>query len=312
MKPELLVIAPVHAPALDALSQHYTIHRLWQAQDRAAFLDSVAPRIRGLITPGAHGFAREHIEPLPKLEIVGVYGRGHAAMDLASARARDIVVANTPDRTVQSTADVAMGLILATMRRICAADRFVRAGLWETETVALGRDLAGKTCGIVGFGHIGAEVAKRAAVFDMSVAYHGLRKKPDVSHPYYGSLEALARETDCLVVTCLLTPETRGIVNAGVLEALGPDGFLVNVARGPIVEEAALIVALQEQKIAGAGLDVYWDEPRVPDALRSLDNVVLTPHIGTTTRDNRDERTAILLTNLRAHFAGEQVPNAVE
>lgn len=305
MKPELLVITPVYRPALDELAKEFVVHKLWEAENRNALRARVAPAIRGVVTTGAHGFTREDIDGLPQLEIVAAFGRGHASMDMNAARERGVIVTNTPDRTVQSTADVAMALMLALMRRVCAGDRFVRAGSWGREDVVLGRDVGEKLCGIVGLGHIGSAVGKRAAAFDMAIAYHGPREKRDVAYRYYASLEELARDADCLVVSCLLTPDTRGLIDARVLDALGPEGFLVNVARGPIVDEQALINALQQKKIAGAALDVYWDEPHVPEALRTLDNVVLTPHIGTMTLDNREERTRILLEALRAHFASE-------
>jgi lactate dehydrogenase-like 2-hydroxyacid dehydrogenase len=198
------------------------------------------------------------------------------------------------------------------MRRICESDRFVRSGQWLTRTMAMGRELGGKTCGIVGLGAIGRQVAKLADAFGMSVRYHGPRRKEGTTFPYHADLEELARLSDCLVVTCPLTPETRGLVDARILDALGPEGFLVNVARGPVVDEQALIAALRDGRIAGAGLDVYWDEPRVPAELLAMENVVLTPHMGSSTREVREERGRKLLANLRAHFAGQTVPNPVK
>jgi hydroxypyruvate reductase 2 len=209
-------------------------------------------------------------------------------------------------------ADLAMGLVVAVMRRICESDRFVRSGQWLTRTMAMGHELGGKACGIVGLGAIGREVAKRAEAFGMSVRYQGPRRKEDAPWPYHADLVELARSSQCLVITCSLTQATRGLINTRILDALGPEGFLVNVARGAVVDELALISALRDGRIAGAGLDVFWDEPRVPDELLPMENVVLMPHMGSSTREVREERGRKLLANLRAHFAGEPVPNPVK
>jgi hydroxypyruvate reductase len=184
----------------------------------------------------------------------------------------------------------------------------VRAGKWVRQGQPMGRQLLGKTCGIIAMGRIGRGVARRAEAFGMSICWYGPRRKDDVPHPYYTDLVEMARRVDCLIVTCPHLPETTGLVSAEVLDALGPEGFLVNVARGPVVDEQALIAALQERRIAGAALDVYWDEPHVPAALFPLDNVVMTPHMGTATLDVRESRGQKVLENLRAHFAGETVP----
>ena len=312
MKPELLVLSPIFRPAIEKLERDYTIHKLWESEDRSALMRRIAPTVRGAITTGLHGFTREHVETLPNLEIIAVFGRGHDSLDMDAARARGIVVTNTRDRTAESAADLAVGLLLASMRRICEADRFVRRGDWEKAGTPLGHDVFDKTCGIVGFGEIGRAVAQRVQPLGMRVAYHGPRRKSDVAYGYYADLEALARASDCLVIACPLTDATRGTVNAPVLSALGAGGFLVNVARGAIVDQRAMIDALQNRTIAGAALDVFWDEPRVPSELLTLDNVVLTPHIGTTTREIREQRTEMLVANLRAHFAGAPVPNRVD
>jgi len=197
------------------------------------------------------------------------------------------------------------------MRRIAEADRFVRAGEWLSGLLPPGSGLSGKTCGIIGLGAIGRGIAKRAEAFGMSVCYHGPRKKQDATYAYYPELVSLAHESDCLVVACPSTPQTRSLVDARILDALGPDGYLINIARGPIVDEQALIAALREKRIAGAALDVFWDEPRVPAELVAMEQVVLAPHIGSTTREIREERGAKLLANLRAHFSGQPVLNPI-
>ncbi len=303
-KPDLLLTRAIYEPAVAALERDYTLHKLWQAADAAQMLRDVGPRIRALVTPGITGFTCAQIEALPKLEIIAMFG-SNTTLDLAPARERGIPVTNTPDSIAGGVADLALGLMIASMRRISEGDRYVRSGTWPTSTPPVGREVRGKVCGIVGLGRIGLAVAQRAAACEMTVRYQGPRRKPDMAYPYHDDVLSLARESDCLVVTCPLTPATRNLIDAKVLDALGADGFLVNVARGPIVDEDALIDALTEKRIAGAGLDVFRDEPRVPDALLALNNVVMTPHVGSTTLEIREERKRKVLENLRAHFAGE-------
>jgi len=309
VKPELLIVTPIYPPTLAELEREYIVHKLWLAHDPAALRAEVSERVRGVVTVGSVGLAPGLIESLPRLEIVGCFGTPHGTVDLAAANARGVVVTNTPDSITEAVADIAIGLLISVMRRICETDRFVRAGKWLAGLPPMGTDMRGKICGIVGLGAIGRSVARRAEAFGMAVCYHGPREKPGLAYPYFAGLEEMARRADCLMVTCWLTPATRGLVNARILDALGPGGFLVNVARGPIVEEAALIGALKSGRIAGAGLDVYWDEPRVPAALLEMENVVLVPHIGSSTREVREARGIKLLANLRAHFAGQPVPD---
>jgi len=308
-KPEIVVMVPIYAPTLAELEREFTVHKLWTASDPDVFMQEVSGRVRGAVTTGLLGFSRSRFDALPKLEIVACFGTPHGTVDLAAARERRVVVTNTPDFITDTVADLAMGLLVTVMRRICESDRFVRAGKWRNAAPGAGREVHGKTCGIVGLGRIGRAIAKRAEAFGMSVCYHGPRQKHDAAFPYYPDLESMAREADCLVVCCPLTPETRNLVDARILDALGPDGFLVNVARGPVVDEAALLAALASRRIAGAALDVFWDEPRVPAELLAMEHVVLVPHIGSSTQEIREERGRKLLANLRAHFAGKSVPN---
>jgi lactate dehydrogenase-like 2-hydroxyacid dehydrogenase len=308
MKPQVLVLVPIYAPTLAELEREFTVHRLWTARDANALVKEVSGNVRAVVTSGSSGIAAELIEALPKLEIIGCFGTPHGTVDLALAKRRGVVVTNTPDSITEDVADLAMGLIVAVMRRIAEADRFVRAGQWLSGLLPPGSGLGGKTCGIIGLGAIGSGIAKRAAAFRMTVRYHGPRRKEGFGYAFDPDLESLARQSDCLVVACPSTPQTRSLVNARILDALGPEGYLVNIARGPIVDEQALITALRERRIAGAGLDVFWDEPRVPAELAAMEQVVLAPHIGSTTREVREERGRKLLANLRAHFAGQPVP----
>lgn len=300
IKPHILVRKPIYAPTMAALERDYVVHKGWEAKDAGG-------EARALVTTTATGFAREDADACPKLEIVACFGAPRANFDMAVCKERGIVVAATPDVIESTVADLAFALLLSVMRRIAEGDRFVRAGKWLAAAAPPGRDLGGKICGIVGLGQIGLGVAKRAEACGMRIAYHGPRRK-EVPYPYYADVVELARVADCLVATCPLTEETRGLVDARVLDALGPEGFLVNVARGPVVDETALLAALAEKRIAGAGLDVYWDEPHVPRALLENEDVVLAPHVGSNTREVRDARGEKLLANLKAHFAGEPVP----
>lgn len=307
MKPEILVTRPFYAPTLAELEREFTVHKLWTAQDPDAFIKEVSGGVRGAVTTGLIGLSRAQMEALPKLEIIASFGNPRGTVDLAGARERGLIVTNTPDYISAIVADLALGLVIAVMRRIAEGDRFVRAGKWPQGPLPPGRDLGGKTCGIVGLGRIGREIAKRVQACGMSVCYHGPHRKHDVSYPYYPDLEAMARESDCLVVICPLTPATRNLVDARIIDALGPEGFFINIARGPVVNQEALIAALKNKRIAGAGLDVFWDEPQVPAELTTMDNVVLSPHMGSATLEIREERGRKLLANLRAHFSGKPV-----
>lgn len=310
MKPEILVLWPIFAPTLAMLEQQYVVHKLWLAPDREAMLKELATRVRGVVTTGLKGCEAATMDALSKLEIIASFGSPRNTLDVAAALSRNIICTRTPDAITESVADLALGLMIDVMRRINAGDRFIRAGRWEKELARPGNEVRGKRCGIVGFGRIGQGVAKRAAAFDMAISYFGPNKK-DSPLPYYNDLAAMAAAVDVLVVCCPLTPQTRDLVNARVIEALGADGFLVNAARGPVVNEAALIDALQGKRLAGAALDVFWDEPRVPAALMAMDNVVMAPHIGTSTMEVRVERGRKVLANLAAHFAGQDVPYAI-
>ena len=303
-KPDLLLTRAIYAPAQAALDAEYAVHRLWTAPDADAFLREVGPRVRALVTPGIAGFTRALLDALPALEIVALFG-SNKTLDLAPARERKIPVTNTPDSISEGVADLACGLMIASMRRIVECDRFVREGHWANGVPPVGREVRGKTCGVIGLGRIGIAVAHRAEACGMQVRYQGPRRKPEVAWPFHEDVLSLARASDCLVVTCPSTPATRNLIDATVLDALGADGFLVNVARGAIVDETALIAALRERRIAGAGLDVFRDEPQVPAALRELDNVVMTPHVGSTTQEIREGRKRMVVENLRAHFAGQ-------
>ncbi|HTD91431.1 MAG TPA: 2-hydroxyacid dehydrogenase [Burkholderiales bacterium] len=311
MKPEIVVLKAFYEPAMAELERDFILHKAFAAADPLAHIKQHCANARAAISTTTTEVNRRHFEALPKLELLACYGPYVTLIDLAAAKEHNVVVTHTPDSTAEPVADLAMGLIVAVMRRICEADRFVRSGQWPSRVFPSGAEVRGKTCGIIGMGRIGHEIAQRATSFGMSICYFGPRRKDGVSFPYYDDLEHMARETDCLVVTCALTPATRNLVDARIIAALGADGFLVNVARGAIVDEPALIEALARKKIAGAALDVFAHEPQVPEALLQMDNVVLAPHMGTSTREVRVGRSDKLLADLRAHFSGTPLRYAV-
>jgi lactate dehydrogenase-like 2-hydroxyacid dehydrogenase len=300
--------APVLQQALDAT---YQVHRLDLAPDPQALLAEVGPAIRAVVTTGAGGVAKAVVEALPGLELIAIRGVGTDKVDLEHARQRGVRVTTTPGVLTEDVADLAWALLLAASRRVCVADRFVRAGLWPTQALPLARRVSGKRAGILGLGSIGQAIARRALGFGMSVAYTGRAPRPGVPYPFIASLVELAEASDVLFVAASGNPGTAGIVNAEVLDALGPDGILVNIARGSIIDEATLVEALRSGRIGAAGLDVFQREPQVPEALLTLDNVVLQPHLGSATAECRLDMGNLVLANLEAHFAGRPLPSAV-
>jgi lactate dehydrogenase-like 2-hydroxyacid dehydrogenase len=312
MNPEILAMIPFYEPTLVELEREFTVHKLWLASDPDLFLKEVSGSVRGAVTTGVLGFSRSQFEALPKLEILSFYGTPHGTVDLAAAKEQGVIVTYTPDSITELVAELAMGLLIAAMRRICESDRFVRAGKWPLGLFPPGSGLMGKTCGIIGLGRIGRGIARRAEAFGMSVCYYGPHQKQDVSYTYYSNLESMAHQSDCLLIACPNTPATHNLVDARILNALGPGGWLVNVARGWVVDKGALIEALRTRQIAGAGLDVFWDEPQVPTEFIGMEHVVIVPHIGSSTLEIREERGRQLLANLRAHFAGKAVLTPLE
>lgn len=305
MKPEILQIAPMMTHVEAALEAAYVVHRYWEAQDKDALLRETGDRIRGVATNGHSGCALEILAALPKLEIIASYGVGYDAIDIPACKARGIRVANTPDVLNDAMAEITLGLMIALCRRIPQADAYTRAGRWLEGNYPLTGELTGAKVGILGLGRIGKEIARRCQVFKMQVVYHGRREQPYEPYPYFADLEEMARAVDWLVVIAPGTPETKGIVSRRVMEALGPNGNLINVARGSLVDEAAMVELLQSGALGGAALDVFEDEPRVPEALFKLDNVVLSPHQGSATHKTRAAMGDLVVRNLAAHFAGD-------
>ncbi len=270
MRPEILLIEPMIAPIEASLDANYRVHRLFEAQDQPAFINAIAPQVRAIVTGGGTGASNETIDGLPQVEIIAINGVGTDAVDLKLCRSRGIRVTTTPGVLTEDVADLALGLTLAVLRRLVVNDRFVRQGLWLKETPPLARKVTGKRIGIFGLGQIGRSIARRAEGFNMIIQYTDVRPIEGVSYQYAASLTELAQMSDILVIAASAGPSTKGIVDRAVLDALGSSGVLINVARGSVVNEAELVAALKEKRIAGAGLDVFAEEPRSNHIRRAL------------------------------------------
>ncbi|WP_210251120.1 2-hydroxyacid dehydrogenase [Bosea sp. F3-2] len=273
-----------------------------------------AEQAEALLTMGSLSTDAALIDAVPKLRLICCYGTGIEGVDRVHAKARGIALANAGEANATGVAEFAMGLLLATARQIPQGDRFVRAGRWQGNSVqrmASVPGLAGRRLGIYGLGAIGSRIAKRAAAFDMEIGYHNRSRRADVPYLYHDSLLGLADWADVLVVSARASAENRHAVDAAVLKALGPRGHLVNISRGIAVDEDALCAALETGTIAGAGLDVYENEPHVSDRLKALDNVVLTPHIAAASESAQSAQQEVMLGNLRAFFAGEPLVSPV-
>lgn len=306
MRPELVLPDTIMPSVEVVLERDYTVHRIAGRADIDAVPEAARSRVRAIAVRASIGVASELIEALPALELIAIYGVGTDRVDLAHAQARGVRVTNTPGVLTEDVADMALALMLATLRRLCVGDRFVRDGRWaKKEVLPLATKFSGKRLGIVGMGRIGRAIARRAVAFDAVIAYTGRRAHPDLPYRFEPSLVALARDSDILVVAVAGGPGTQDLVDGEVLDALGPSGVLINVARGSVVDERALVAALREGRLGGAGLDVFESEPYVPEALLDLEQVVLQPHRASATRETRDAMGQLVLDNLAAHFAGQ-------
>jgi hydroxypyruvate reductase len=306
MKTDIVLVVPIYAGAVEQLDKTFSMHRLWEAKDRAAFLAGIKDRVRAIVT-GPGGVDAALMDALPKTEIIATQSVGTDHIDLEAAKARRIAVTNTPDVLTDDVADLAMALTLAVARRIVVGDRFVRDGSWLKGNLPLATKVGGATMGIVGLGRIGLAIAKRAEAFGMKLVYHGPRAKPGVAYPFYPDLAEMAGAVDYLMVSCPGGAGTRGLVSAKVLRALGAKGVVVNISRGSVIDEAAMVEMLGNGSLGGAGLDVFADEPRVPEALFTLENVVLQPHVGSATHATRGAMGQLVIDNLKAHFAGQKL-----
>lgn len=307
MKRALLVMGNQILPAeLATLQDHFDVIELWKELDPEAVLQDRRNDIVAIASAYYMPVSKTLIEALPNLEIIAQFAVGTDNIDLAAAKARGIAVTNTPDVLTDDTADIALSLLLALSRRICESDMFVRVDKWRLNSaMPLGRTLSGKTAGIVGMGRIGQAIAKRFEAFCLKIVYHGPRKKDEISYRFEPDLKAMAEQSDYLILACPGGAATRHLVHAPILDALGPEGYLINIARGSVVHEEDLVTALVDKKIAGAGLDVYAVEPNVPKELITMDNVVLLPHTGSATVETRTIMGGLVVANLLAHFKGD-------
>jgi lactate dehydrogenase-like 2-hydroxyacid dehydrogenase len=291
-----------------ATAEHFTVHRLHEAADREALLSKIAADVVAVSTGSHTGVKTDAalMARLPKLRIVANFGVGYDSIDMSAAAARGIIVTNTPDVLTEEVADTALGLMLMTVRELSAAERWLREGRWEREgdyrlTPASLRD---RKLGMVGMGRIGEAIATRAAAFGMPIAYHSRTPKAGTPYRYVADLATLARESDILMVITPGGPATKNLIDARVLEALGPNGILINMARGSVVDEPALLAALKARTILSAGLDVFWNEPKIDPAFLALDNVVLLPHVGSASVWTRDKMGQLVADNLAALARG--------
>jgi lactate dehydrogenase-like 2-hydroxyacid dehydrogenase len=311
MKPEIIITARGHAGTMATLQAEFTAHLLHEAPERNVFLKHHAPRVRGLATFGPMPVDGNFMDALPKLEIIANFGVGVDAINLDDAKQRGIIVTNTPDVLNETVADTALALIMNTVRRFPQSEQYLRGGHWASRgPYPLTADLGGKTLGVLGLGRIGEAIAKRAMACGMKIRYHNRRRK-DAPHPYDPDPITLAKNSDVLLVVTPGGAHTTKLVNAAVLDALGPNGYLVNIARGSVIDEPVLLRYLQEKRIAGAGLDVFVDEPRVPPEFFALENAVLLPHVGSATVETRKAMGDLQIENLRLHFAGKPVKTRV-
>jgi lactate dehydrogenase-like 2-hydroxyacid dehydrogenase len=300
--PEIVVTSRIPPFLTTGLQEKFVVHERDHIRDRQVF-----GRVRALVGGGESKIDGSYMALFPALEMISVCGVGYDGIDVAAAKKRGIIVTHTPEVLNDDVADLALGLLLSVARKIPAADRFTRNADWLDGPFQLTRKLTGAKLGIVGMGRIGQAIAKRAAAFDMVISYTTRNQRSDVPYKYVPHVLDLAAEVDFMVVITPGGAATKNLINAEVLKALGPQSFLVNVARGSVVDQVALIEALQKKIIAGAGLDVYVDEPNVPAELRKLDNVVLTPHIASATVETRKAMSALALANLEAFMAGQPV-----
>ena len=310
--PEILLLGAYPDAEMAKLAETFVVHRLWEQDEPAKYLAEIGPRIRAIGTRGDLGANAALMRQLPQLEIVACFGVGYDAIDLDYAREHCIAVTNTPDVLTDDVADMALALLLATARRIPAGDVHVRSGAWSAAPMPITTSVAGKRIGILGFGRVGRAVARRAAGFDMQISYCSRSADASVPYQWFGQAAELAAAVDFLVVCLSANAETRGMIDAGVLKALGPQGMLVNVSRGVVVDEPALLAALADGTIAAAGLDVFLNEPDPDPRFVALENVVLQPHNASGTVETRAAIGLLVRKNLLAHFSGQPLLTPVK
>lgn len=306
-KADIVLIGASKPVIVGGLSPHTNLHKPFEEKDREAYLSEVAPKVRGLaIAYTANKVDGAFMSRFPRLEIVSSFGVGYDHIDAKWAGEHGIVVTNTPEVLNEEVADTALGLLLCTAREFPQADRYLRAGKWAEKAYPLSKaTLRDRTVGMVGMGRIGRAIARRLDAFGVPVVYHSRNPQKDVSYKYYPDLVAMARDVDTLMVIVPGGATTKNLISKEVLEALGPNGILINMARGSVVDEPALIEALKSKTIMSAGLDVFVNEPHVPAELIAMDNVVLFPHLGSASDHTRRAMDQLVVDNLLAWFSGK-------
>src|SRR5712672_1230516 len=306
-KPDVLLVGPLKPLLAKGLEPAFNVHRLIEATDREAFLSGIADRVRAFaVTYSNQKINAEFMQRFPRLEIVSSFGVGYDHVDARWAGAHGITVTTTPDVLTEEVADTALGLLLCAVREVPQAERYLRAGKWRQKNYPLSKaTLRDRTVGMVGMGRIGQAITRRLAAMQVPVVSHSRRPAAGVSYRHYPNLIDMARDVDVLMVITPGGAETKNLINAEVLRALGPDGILINMARGSVVDEAALIKALQDKTILTAGLDVYAREPEVPAELIAMDHVVLFPHLGSASVYTRAQMDQLVVDNLLAWAAGK-------
>ncbi|KAF5187151.1 Glyoxylate/hydroxypyruvate reductase B [Thalictrum thalictroides] len=290
----------------EQLEKKFKLYKLWEfSEQKEEFLKENSSLIRAVVGNTSIGASSELIDSLPKLEIVSSFSVGLDKIDLKKCKEKGIKVSNTPDVLTDDVADLAIALILTTLRKICESDRYVRSGLWKNGDFKLSTKFTGKSVGIVGLGRIGTAIAKRAEAFNCTISYFSRSEKPCTGYKYYSNILELTTNCQILVVACPLTEDTHHIVNRKVIDTLGPEGVIINIGRGAHIDEPELVLALVEGRLGGAGLDVYENEPDVPETLFGLDNVVLVPHIGSDTWETSKAMADLVIGNLDAHFSNQ-------
>jgi lactate dehydrogenase-like 2-hydroxyacid dehydrogenase len=307
MAQEIMQVSPLPPFMMNALQEAgYTVHDHTHIKDPGAL-----SKVTALVGTGAAKVDKKLLTMLPNLKLIAICGVGYDGIDVAAAKDRGVVVTHTPGVLTDDVADLAFGLVLSIGRRIPQADKFVRNGDWVSDAFNLSHKVSGTRLGVVGMGRIGRAIAKRAAAFDMRIAYTGREAKADVPYAFYKTATDLAAQVDYLVVAVPGGDATKNLIGAQVLQALGAKGYLINIARGSVVDQPVLLQALKDKTIAGAALDVFWDEPLVDPELRRLPNVVLTPHIASATVETRQAMAALTLENLQAFYERRALPTPV-
>ncbi|XP_047329597.1 glyoxylate/hydroxypyruvate/pyruvate reductase 2KGR-like [Impatiens glandulifera] len=309
----VLMTCPMNAYLEQELDKRFKLFRFWHFPQEHTFLSEHSATIRAVVGNASIGANANLIDALPSLEIVSSFSVGLDKVDLAKCKDKGIRVTNTPGVLTEDVADLAIGLMIALLRRLCESDRYVRGGLWKKKgNFKSTTKFSGKSVGIIGLGRIGLAIAKRAEAFGCPISYYSRSPKATSNYyKYYPTVVDLASNCEILVVACALTEETRHIINREVIDALGPEGVVINIGRGPHIDEAELVSALVEGRLGGAGLDVFENEPEVPDQLFELENVVLTPHVGSGTNETRKAMTDLVIGNLEAHFLNKPLLSPV-